>query len=138
MQSNDVIDKLYESFGIPKDNWQRHDYLMICHGCGRLHKVHCDFISSPLAIGFRFADDSQLSIPANGCPECMAIKLPREQHPIFLAWSQGMTREAYNRAASFIGADLQPETESLSSLRFAGNRTGIKRKRSASIVCSIV
>jgi hypothetical protein len=108
-KAQETIDNLYQQFGIPKDSFMRHDYLMICHSCGKLHKVRSEFISSPLAIGFTFSDGSTLSIPANGCPVCMAIKLPREQHPIFLAWSKGMTREAYNHAAQSIGANLQPE-----------------------------
>jgi len=87
-----------------KDNgmFNSYDHVMICHGCGKFHAVRSSFISSSLSIGFRFADESQLYVPAYSCGGC-------SREVIRDAWKNGTKRLAYNAAASVLGAVLQPE-----------------------------
>lgn len=76
--------------------WNEKPYLMVCHGCGTYHVVRSAFISSPLAIGFSFADKSSLSIPCYKCPTCPSSAI-RE------AWEKGTKPEVYKRAAQTLG-----------------------------------
>lgn len=97
-----------ELIEIPEDRYQMHaslhDYVMLCHGCGKFHAVRAYFISTPLAIQFKFEDGSLLNCPASGCKTCMVDPT----RPIRKAFFDGMTREAYNAAAQHLGAKGRP------------------------------
>lgn len=89
-----------------KDNgmFNSYDHVMVCHGCGAFHAVRSSFISTPMSIGFKFEDGSQLSVPASHCGKC-----PSEG--IRDAWENGMKRLNFNAAAEAIGAQHAPEPE---------------------------
>jgi len=63
------------------------DYVLICHGCGRLHTVRATFLSSPMSVAV-----DNWTVPAMGCPECCKTGKQGE------AYRNGMTPEALERA----------------------------------------
>jgi hypothetical protein len=98
-----AVDKLKDELvKVPDYGFGLKDYLMVCHGCGKLHAVLSAFISTPLAIAFKFTDGSLLSVPAYGCKDCMSA--PGEV--IRKAYYEGMTKTAYNAAATRLDAEL--------------------------------
>jgi hypothetical protein len=73
-------------------------YTLVCHGCGRFHEKKAMFLSAPMSYGFPGVNGTTWSIPALGCPECMAT--PRDANgdgPIGRAWKHGATPEAKAR-----------------------------------------
>lgn len=78
-------------------------YTLVCHACGEVHTKELGMLSADL-IGFRFADGHMIAYPMYACQTCMDDKTPREQHPVYLAWRNGMSKAAYNRAAAILGA----------------------------------
>lgn len=91
------------------DMFTKKTYILVCHGCGRFHEKESEFLSVPFSIGFDVPNtNNRWSIPALGCPECMATprtmgpngKEDRSKHPIANAFDNGMTLEARARANS--------------------------------------
>ena len=104
-QAKQARNQLHAKYVVIEDDVRQfhmsYDHLVICHGCGKIHAERCIFMSSPLAIAFKFADGSSVSIPAHGCGECggEAVKT---------AYQNGMSRASYDRAATEMGANLRP------------------------------
>ncbi len=77
-------------------------HVCVCHGCGTIHTVEAMFMSSSFSIGMPIEDDGSMwTLPAFGCPSCMAITTIKQQdHPIAHAYSHGMSEEARTRMAT--------------------------------------
>jgi hypothetical protein len=87
---------------IPQSYCNSYDHVLVCHGCGTFHAVNTHFLSSPVFIGFDFADGSRLCVPAHACNDCMGKDVIRR------AYNEGMSRGHYDRAAKHLGAKLRP------------------------------